>query len=183
MLRRRVVGGALAALAIAAGAGLALVLSTSEPAVGETVSTTTVSTTTVTVSPRHVAIRYYAGRVSDGKRTPFSLAVRFRHSRPSALIAVRTGALSLSCETDTESRHFHFRWPRGGGSLRPRLEGYFSLEITHAEPDGTVDSHSRLRGLVESRRAMGALRIKTHNDAHGRCDSSTLAWQALRRRH
>ena len=178
-------GGALAALAIAAGAGLALALAASQPAVGETVTTTTatVPTTTTTVPARHVAIRYYRGRVSDGNRTPFSLAVRFRHSRPSALIAVRTGALSLSCDTGTESRHFHFRWPRGGGSLGGRLDGYFSLEATNIEADGTVTSHRRLRGLVERRRAMGALRIKTHNDAHGRCDSSTLAWQARRLRH
>jgi hypothetical protein len=181
VVRGRVVGGMLAAFAIAGGVGLALALSATQPAAAKSATggaTITTTTTTVAATPRHV--RHYSGHVSDGKRTPFRLEVRFRHSRPAALIAVDTGELALACKVGSESRRLDFRWPPGGARLRPKLEGYFNSQIENIEPDGTRDSLMRVRGLVETRRAMGALRIKTRNAAHGPCNSSTLAWQARR---
>jgi hypothetical protein len=124
----------------------------------------------------------YRGHVGDGRQTPFTLTIGYRHGNPKTLIGIKTGPIKLDCAVGSESRRLRFRSPEEGGSpLGPKhLGGYFQItaEYIRSPNAGSVARRDRIRGLVGVRRAMGSLRIHTRSNAHGDCDSPILAWQA-----
>lgn len=183
---RRALEGVFALLAVSAGVGIAFAVAggQSAGAEGQTFSTTTatVSTTTVTVASPSPSMKHYRGHVSDRHRTSFELVVRFRHSRPFALSRVRTGPIALRCKDGaTKSARIDGRLAPRGTVLRLRREGYFRIRLDHRSR--TTETVKPVRGLVERRHAMGALRIAVFGSPHGRCESPPLAWQAHRGRH
>jgi hypothetical protein len=134
----------------------------------------------------------FEGEVADAHGTSFSLTAKFRHGSPSALISFRSGDITLTCDSGTQTKRAHlfippqFRdigWQDGSFSWKI---GYVEIEpAAHRRGDAAgVNPFFRkdhVRGTIERRDASGVLWIRTFGqEEKGDCRSGRLSWTAER---